>query len=307
MFRNTRPCLVKLSQPSAMELNVQLILENKSTRQEQKLKTLTKYVRRYPSGWKKRLELANLLYEKGSWEEAIKEYYQIIERQPQLINVRLKLAKILQVIERKTEAIAIYQKTLPLCCNLATKHHIRGLIAVCKSQPQQAIQDFKLAIVSEPENPAHWLVLGQVYLETKNAMAALSAFEQILLLKPEDLIALIHSYDALLALGKFPEAKARLNRAEELAPHDYTVLKRRLAERLKSKLVLNEEGKKTKKMITALLKIAPHSADAYQLKADYYLLRGEKAKTIAIWQQFTQKYPHNPQGWNYYAQFLSTD
>ena len=303
MFRNTSLCLVKLSQPSELELNVQLVLESKSTRQEQKLKTLTKYVRRYPSGWKKRLELADLLYEKGSWEEAIEEYYQVIERQPQLINVRLKLGKILQIIERKTEAIKIYQKTLPLCCNLATKHHIRGLIAVCKCQP--VIQDFKLAIAAEPKNPAHWLALGQAYMEIKNATAALEAFEQILLLKPDDLIALIYSYDALLAIGNFPEAQARLNRAEELLPNDYIVLKRRLADRLRMKLVLNEEGKQTKKMVTAVLKLAPHSVDAHQLKADYYLLRGERPKTIAVWQQFTQKYPHNPQGWHYYAQCLS--
>ena len=221
MFRNTSPRLVKLSQPSELELNVQLVSERKSTRQEQKLKTLTKYVQRYPSGWKKRLELADLLYGKGSWEEAIEAYYQVIERQPQLINVRLKLGKILQIIARKTEAIKVYQKTLPLCGNLATKHHLRGLIEVCKCQPQQAIQDFKLATSAEPKNPAHWLALGQVYLEMKNATAALEAFDQILLLKPDDLIALIQSYDALLALGKFPEAQRRLNRAEELAPHDY--------------------------------------------------------------------------------------
>ena len=82
----------------------------------------------------------------------------------------------------------------------------------------------------------------------------------------------------------------------------YLVLKRRLADRLRMKLVLDEKGKQTKKMVTALLKLAPHSANAHQLKADYYLLRGEKEKTIAIWQQFTQKYP---QGWHYYAQCLS--
>ena len=179
------------------------------------------------------------------------------------------------------------------------------MIELCKSQPQQAIQDFKLATSAEPKNPAHWLALGQAYMEIKTTTYALAAFEQILLLKPDDLIALIKSYDALLALGKFPEAQARLIRAEELAPSDYIVLKRRLADRLRMRLVLDEEGKQTKKMITAVLKLAPYSDDAHRLKAHYYLLRGEKAKTIAIWQQFTERYPHNSQGWHYYAQFLS--
>lgn len=304
MSRLIIPCLVKLSRPSVIELNVQLFLEGKSRRQEQKLQSLTKYIQRYPSGWKKRLELADLLYEKGDWEQAITQYYQVIERQPQLVNVRLKLGKILELATRKQEVIAIYQQTIPLCSNLATKIHIRGLIALCQGELQPAIEDFKLATVTEPKNLAHWLILGRVLMTIKNVLAALSAFEQILLLKPDDLIALIHSYDALLVLGKFPEAQRRLNRAEELAPNDYTVLKRRLAARLQRKLVLNEEGKQTKKMITTLLKLAPHSADAHQLKANYYHLRGDKAKTIAIWQQFTQKHLHNPQGWHYYAQYL---
>ena len=60
-----------------------------------------------------------------------------------------------------------------------------------------------------------------------------------------------------------------------------------------------------KKIITTLLKLAPDSPDVHQLQADYYLLRGEPQKTIAIWQDFTQAHPHNHQGWHYYAQFLS--
>ncbi len=65
------------------------------------------------------------------------------------------------------------------------------------------------------------------------------------------------------------------------------------------------ENVRVRKMITAVLKLAPHSADAHWLKAHYYLLRVEKPKTIAIWQQFTEKYPHNSQGWHYYDQCSS--
>ncbi|MEM9272579.1 MAG: hypothetical protein AAGA80_06390 [Cyanobacteria bacterium P01_F01_bin.143] len=135
MLRNTSPCLVKLSQPSAIALNVQLSSPNKSKRQKQKLKTLTKYVQQHSSGGKKRLELANILYETGSWTEAIAESY------------------------------------------------------------------------------------------------------------------------------------------------DYTVLTRRLENRLRLKLVLGTEGKQTKKILTALLKLAPHSANANQLKDHYYFLREESSKT----------------------------
>ncbi len=299
------PCLVKLSQSSKVELNVQLVLEKKPTRQQQKLKTLTKYVQQYPSGWKKRLELADLLYESGNWELAVEEYHQVMERQPQLIQVGLKLGKLLQLMGRVTEAIKIYDKALPLSSNVATGYHIQGLIEVCRTHPDKAVKMFEKAASSEPENSSHWLALGRVQMELDNTHAALRAFEQILLLQPDDIVALIHSYDAFLAVGDFQQAELKLSRAEELVPDDYSVLKRRLAYRCRMKLVLGEEGKQTKKMVNAVLKLAPHSADAHQLKAEYYRLRGESAKSVAILKKFTEEYPNNPNGWCYYARCLS--
>jgi len=61
------------------------------------------------SGWKKRLEVTNLLCAVGRLEQAVEEYRQIIEQQPQSIEVRLKLEKMLQFMERVVEAIAIYE------------------------------------------------------------------------------------------------------------------------------------------------------------------------------------------------------
>ncbi|AOX00002.1 hypothetical protein BJP34_11540 [Moorena producens PAL-8-15-08-1] len=305
MSRNTNPCLVTLSQSSKVELNVQLVLDKKTTRKQQKLKTLTNYVQQYPSGWKKRLELADLLYESGNWEQAVKEYHQVIQRQSQLIQVRLKLGKLLQLMGEVAKAIEVYESALPLSSNVATGHHIRGLIELCRRQPEKAVKAFETAASSEPENPSHWLALGRVEMELDHAHAALKAFEQILLLQPDDIVAMIHSYDALLILGDFQSAELRLSRAEELAPGDYSVLKRRLAYRCRMKLVLGKEGKQTKKIVNAVLKLAPHSADAHQLQADYYRLRGESAKSLAILKQFTEEYPNNPNGWCYYSRFLS--
>jgi len=48
--------LVQFCQSSGLEMNVHFFLEEKPTRQEQKLNTLSKYVQKYPQGWKKKLE-----------------------------------------------------------------------------------------------------------------------------------------------------------------------------------------------------------------------------------------------------------
>ena len=117
--------LVQLTQPSGLKMNVQLFIAAKSARQQQKIITLNKYIEKYPQGWKKRLELADLLYEIGNWQQAIIEYNQVIERQPQLLDVHLKLGKILQLMGQQKEALQVYYTALFLSENSVTQHYIQ--------------------------------------------------------------------------------------------------------------------------------------------------------------------------------------
>lgn len=97
--------LVQFTQPSGIKMNAQLVMAEKSARQQQKLITLNKYIEKYPQGWKKRLELADLLSKIGNWQQAVIEYNQVIERQPQLLDVHLKLGKILQLMGQKKRGL----------------------------------------------------------------------------------------------------------------------------------------------------------------------------------------------------------
>ncbi|HAA26409.1 MAG TPA: hypothetical protein DCE56_00440, partial [Cyanobacteria bacterium UBA8553] len=170
-----------------------------------------------PSGWKKRLELANLLYAIGRIEQAVEEYRQVMERQPQLIDVRLKLGKLLQLMGQEAEAVAVYQSALPLLRDRATRQHIGGLIAICQGDTERAIAAFESAASNEPHNSSHWLALGQVQMGREDGVAALRAFDAVLSLNPDDIVASINSYDALMAVGNFRQAQQRLSKVLELA------------------------------------------------------------------------------------------
>ncbi|MCC5627373.1 tetratricopeptide repeat protein [Nostoc sphaeroides CHAB 2801] len=285
-------------------MSIHLVLDEKPSRQDQKLKTLSKYVQKYPQGWKKRLELADLLYGMGIWLEAIAEYRQVIELQPQLINVRLQLGKILQMMKREPEAIELYGSALALSCNQGTHHHIGGLIAVCKNDTEKAIIAFDAAAELEPDKIVHWLALGQVQKERENPIGALKAFLQVLSLNPDDIVALIHSYDALMTMGDFQAAREQLNKAIALAPDDFRVLQRQLDRRCGMKLVSGEEGKQTKKLIGSVLRQAPHAAEAYKSLAYYHLYRGDWAQGVGVLAEFAQQHPNYPSGWYYYGQCL---
>lgn len=299
--------MVKLSASSGLDLNAYIVLKQKPTRQEQKLKTLRKYIQKHSSGWKKRLELADLLYETGRWSEAVPEYYQVIKGQPQLIQPRLQLGKILQLMERKEEAISVYESAvIDVAKKAATKQHLLGLIKSCQGNSKDAITAFKSATTLEPKNLAHWLALGQIQMETEQPAVALSTFKTILSLDSHNLIALVYSHDLLLALGNLTEAERHLHKAVEVAPEDIQTLKRVIANRCRKRLVFDAEGKQTKKLINSLLKQASSSPQTHNLLAQYFILRGEQDKGIKVLKQFTEEYSNNPHAWYYYSRCLFT-
>ena len=304
MSRNTALRMVSLTLSSGVELNAYLVLDEKPIRIDQKLKTLSQYVQQYPSGWKKRLELANLLFARGDIEQAVEEYRQVIERQPLLIEVRLKLGKLLQLMGQEVEAIAVYESALPKVGNQATRQHIGGLIAVCRGDSQSASQAFESAVSLEPDNAAHWLALGQVQMGREDGVAALRVFDTVLSLNPDDIVALIGSYDASRAVGNVSAAQRRLSRVLELAPGDFRALKRLADIRCRMRLVSGEEGKQTKQIISCVLQLAPDAADAHELLAYYHLFRKEWAKGLGVLEQFTKQHPNNPKGWYYFGRCL---
>ena len=296
--------LVQLTQPSGLKMNVQLFIAAKSARQQQKIITLNKYIEKYPQGWKKRLELADLLYEIGNWSQAIIEYNQVIEQQPQLLDVHLKLGKMLQLMGQEKEACKAYDTALFLSENPGTQHHIKGLIAVCEGDNEKAITAFNLAASLEPDQVFHRLALSQVYQNVENPLGMLRSLEPVLAINPDDVLSLIYSYDALMAVGDIQTAKERFNSLIALAGDDFRVIQRQIDQRLLARMVSGEEGKITKKMITSLLGTVPHSVEVHKSLAYYHILRGDWAQGVEVLAKFTTECPNHPYGWYYYGRCL---
>ncbi|MDB9475908.1 tetratricopeptide repeat protein [Dolichospermum circinale] len=285
-------------------MNVQLFTAAKSARQQQKIITLNKYIEKYPQGWKKRLELADLLYEIGNWSQAIIEYNQVIERQAQLLDVHLKLAKILQLMGQEKEALQTYDTALFLSENPVTQHYIQGLIATCKGDNEKALTAFNLAINSEPDQVFHRLALSQVYQNVEDPLGIIRTLEPVLVINPDDVMSLIYSYDALMVVGDIQTAKERFNSLIALAGDDFRVIQRQIDQRLLARMVSGEEGKITKKMITSLLGTIPHSVEVHKSLAYYHILRGDWAQGVKVLAKFTTECPNYPYGWYYYGRCL---
>ncbi|MEQ8962616.1 MAG: tetratricopeptide repeat protein, partial [Coleofasciculus sp. C2-GNP5-27] len=173
--------------------------------------------------------------------------------------------------------------------NTATFEHITGLIETCHRRSQDAAKFFEKATLLEPENRFHWLALGLTYLETEAPVEALRAFDAVLQLNPNDIVANSHSYDALMAVGDIEEAQQRLQQTLELFPQDLRSLKRRADYRCSRGLVFGKEGKQTKGIIQTMLSIAPDAAYGFDSLAQYHLLRGEWKEGVAVLQQCVEQ------------------
>lgn len=204
---------------------------------------------------------------------------------------------------READAIALYESAKALTQNTATFEHITGLIETCHRRTQDAAKFFERATLLEPENSFHWLALGLTYLETEAPVEALRAFDAVLQLNPNDIVALSHSYEALMAVGDIEEAQQRLQRTLELFPQDLRSLKRLADYRCGMGLVCGKEGKQTCQLMRSMLRIAPDAAYVFDSLAHYHIVRGEWKQGIALLQQFVEENSLNPNGWYYYARW----
>jgi RNA polymerase sigma factor (sigma-70 family) len=156
---------VRVRLPAGDEGVFRIYLDRKPVRQRQKIATLRKNVAQHPKGWKNRLRLADLLYETGEWAEAAEGYRHVLGKRPWLLSVSLRLGEILRATAAEDDALALYQRALPLTCGEATRRHLEGLIACCRHDFAAATAAFQDAVGLEPDNGAHGRALEAARLE----------------------------------------------------------------------------------------------------------------------------------------------
>lgn len=133
----------------------EIFLDKKPSRQKQKIRTLRKYVAQHGNGWKKRLALADLLYQTGGWAEAVEGYRHVLQKRPWLTAISVRLAGILTLMDCREEAIEVYKLAKAFARQPATRCHLRGLIELRRHNLPVALKFIQQAALLEPENAAH--------------------------------------------------------------------------------------------------------------------------------------------------------
>ncbi|NJN23921.1 MAG: tetratricopeptide repeat protein [Acaryochloridaceae cyanobacterium RL_2_7] len=241
MFCTTATTLVPIQQSTGVELTANLAFEQSPKRLHTRLKTLQKYILKYPTGWKKRLELADVLYALGHWSQAAEEYQRVLDRQPHLLNVWLQLGQILRLLDQSQDATAVYQSALEQVSDAATRHHIQGLIYDCNEHHIAARMAYQQAVDTEADNDAHWFALAQAHLREDDFEAAIAVYDHILEQQPDNAIALSHKADLFWAMTCLRRLHSIGRKSSAIAPHHAPGIKRLLDHRCRNGLVQGDE------------------------------------------------------------------
>lgn len=94
---------VRVQSTCGSEHEVDILVSRPHGREQQKIATLRKYIGRHPRGWKKCLQLADLLYVTGAWSEAIELYRAVLVKRPWLTAVAARIEAMARELENFTQ------------------------------------------------------------------------------------------------------------------------------------------------------------------------------------------------------------
>lgn len=254
--------LFRVSMICGCKRSVMIYLEDKPSRLKIKINTLQQYVKRYPTGWKKQMELAHLLYSDGQWELSIHHYRGALSKHPLNLHGWLTLGEMLLKIGHNKAAEDVHLRALACTRKKAAKHHVMGLLKICRGQWNNAIQEFKNAASHEPGNPAHQFKTGYCYLYLGQIEEALESFNTVLEINPNHLPALTYSYEILMCLKQLEEAHKRIKHVLEIYPKDVLALKRMKDCSYQLELLKNEVSGESDRMDHRQTKCVPTESES---------------------------------------------
>lgn len=189
--------------------------------------SLLHYISLHPGGWKRRLELAQMLYAIGIWDQAEKEFRRILKKRPRSFFTRMLLGNMLMVSGKEDEAASLFQETGSLAYRDSSKYFLSGMAAMCRSRTMDAIASFEKASELEPLNATFNHAKGICLFKSGEYGAALRYFQNLLAIRPEDIVSLAHCCEVSIMLNRPVQAREYADRILMNNPHDLFALRRK--------------------------------------------------------------------------------
>ena len=160
------------------------------------------------------------LAQAGKMQEAITQYDQALEIEPDYADAHCNLGAALTQVGRVQEAREHLEESQRLAPDSASTHASLGLALEQMGDVQQAMEQFEAALRIRPDFAETHVNLGNVLLKQGRVQEAVAHYEEALRIKPDYVEAHMNLGNGLLTQRKLPEAIAQYEEALRIKP-DY--------------------------------------------------------------------------------------
>jgi RNA polymerase sigma factor (sigma-70 family) len=241
-----------------------------------------------PRAWKQRLDLAEICYHSGRWEEARQLYREALSIYPGCYAAALRLGRMLEHEQQTAEAARVYADALQHAPPAAVIPLQAHLLAV-EGKDEEAMDHFRQAVALAPREKESYYglvrVLGRLsrYEEQLETMAQVRAFD------PEDLAAVTGAYTPCARLRRFDLARPLLERAVSIDPNSPTAVQHLFQVRMNLGLYDAE----TLALAERLVRLAPEFVASWSELAWIYAELGRDEESLAVLRHYLEEHPHN--------------
>jgi tetratricopeptide (TPR) repeat protein len=186
-----------------------------------------------PAGQSKSQKVANPLndllgeaqrdIDKNDFEAAIAPLQKVIADQPDFAFAHFQLAYVYTALKKTDEARAEYEHTLSIDPKMTEAYLDLGILLLDKD-PAAAVAPLTKAAALLPAQSRPHFLLGVALERSGNLSSAVAAFENAVVLDPQDLDTLLHLADAYLTLNRPANAETKFRSALERQPQDSRAL-----------------------------------------------------------------------------------
>jgi tetratricopeptide (TPR) repeat protein len=169
-----------------------------------------------------RKKIAELYAEFNQTEEALKEYLVLIRREPESSEHHYRAGRLFEERSNSEKALEYYRKSVQLDPRNAEARSRIGLLLYRAKKPVEARAELDAAVRANPDDYQAWFYIGKLLKDSRDCIAALSAFEKSSRDPAFKVRSLIERGGCLISVGQMQRAIAELARASELADDDAT-------------------------------------------------------------------------------------
>ncbi|MFW5684128.1 MAG: tetratricopeptide repeat protein [Spirochaetota bacterium] len=164
-----------------------------------------------------RKKISELYLKFNQPEEALKEYLLLLKREPSNADYYFEVGRIFEDRNRNDKAAQYYKKATELNPRNGEARARLGLLLYRGKRSVEARAELDAAVRVQPENYEAWYYIGKILKDSRDCVAAMSAFEKSSREPALKVKSLIERGGCLINMGSLDRAVTELDRAAKLA------------------------------------------------------------------------------------------